>query len=276
MLDHWMIAFKSELIKANLPTLDLEDNSPLEEHVLSPRFDEDKVAEQLSTVVIEEKTNFNTSDVTNSDEAMKMCEMSAKNQTSVLLSTGDSIQIKVPNTNVNGAGTIPNNLEAKVTCDVTAINNPPVHTLPDENHPKTIVDANTVESPLTEAVFVQLVPAEISKKITEDIVILTDNPVDPSQEPANPTNLLVYPVQEVNPSDVPLSDTDDEEDEFHESKSEEVILIHPKAVVYKYTFMYIVKRSNHSKPGQDSAFGCLLFAFNHLKIGLVTKCSSSL
>ena len=63
MLDHWMVTLKSELSKANLPALDLDDNSPLEEHVLSPRFDEDKVAEQLSAVVIEEKSNLNSSDV---------------------------------------------------------------------------------------------------------------------------------------------------------------------------------------------------------------------
>ena len=240
MLDHWMVTLKSELSKANLPALDLDDNSPLEEHVLSPRFDEDKVAEQLSAVVIEETSNLNSSDVTN---VIKSHEIVATDkQISVLLAASS--------TNVNGSEEIPSSYDAKNPCDVTAINHPsipPVHTLPDEISCETIAKTEAVESAPTETVLNGSAPGEI---LTEKTVESSDNPVDPTQIPVNsthelvkpsdvpvnssdlpvnpsdlpvkPQDLLVNAVQEVNPSDLPLADTD-EEDEFHETKSEEVI-----------------------------------------------------
>ena len=240
MLDHWMVTLKSELSKANLPALDLDDNSPLEEHVLSPRFDEDKVAEQLSAVVIEEKSNLNSNDVTNVIKSQEI--VASDKQISVLLAASS--------TNVNGSEEISSSFDAKKPCDVTAINHPsipPVHTLPDEISCETIAKTETVESAQTEKVLNESAPGEI---LTEKTVESSDNPVDPSQMPANsthelvnpsdvpvnssdlpvnpsdlpvkPQDLLVNAVQEVNPSDLPLADTD-EEDEFHETKREEVI-----------------------------------------------------
>ena len=151
---------------------------------------------------------------------------------------------------MNGSEEIPSSYDAKNPCDVTAINHPsipPVHTLPDEISCETIAKTEAVESAPTETVLNGSAPGEI---LTEKTVESSDNPVDPTQTPVNsthelvnpsdvpvnssdlpvnpsdlpvkPQDLLVNAVQEVNPSDLPLADTD-EEDEFHETKSEEVI-----------------------------------------------------